>query len=121
MYFATGDAVAVRRVISALEHLSDRGAAARFRETKQTPEDQARAMRDALFEVATRSLVSLMKEHAPLFALCEQIFDDPDLSPNERVSLAIIFEKLDPAAWHVQIDPVTSRARIDRKPRKSKN
>jgi len=120
-YFATGDAVAVRRVISALEHLSDQGAAARFRETKQTPEDQARAMRDALFEVATRSLLSLMREHPPLFALCEQIFDDHDLSPNERVSLAIIFEKLDPAAWHVQIDPVTSRAHIDRKPRKSKN
>ena len=46
-YFATGDAVAVRRVISALEHRSEHGAAARFRETKQTPEDQARAMRDA--------------------------------------------------------------------------
>jgi hypothetical protein len=118
-YFATGDAAAVRRIISALEHLSDHGAAAQFRETKQTPEDQARAMRDALFEAASRSLVSLMKEHAPLFALCEQIFDDLGLSPNERVSLALIFEKLDPVAWHVHIDPVTSRARVDRKRRKS--
>jgi len=116
-YFATGNEAAVRRIISVLEHLGDRGAAARFRETKQTPQDQARVMRDALFQAAEGSLVSLMQEHAPLFALCERIFEDADLGPNERIGLAILFEMVDPAAWHVQIDPVTNKAHVTRKPR----
>ena len=115
-YFATGDAAAVRRVISVLEHLSDRDAA-RVPEAEQTPDDQARAMRAALFQAANGELLSLMDEHAPLFALCERIFDDADLSPNERICLAILFERADPAAWHVQIDPVTNKARITRRPR----
>jgi hypothetical protein len=116
-YFATGDAAAVRRVISVLEHLSDRGAAAQPRETAQTPEDQARAMRGTLFEAAEQSLLTLMEEYAPLFALCELIFEEPDLSPNERISLALLFERVDPAAWRVQIDTVTSKASVTRKPR----
>jgi hypothetical protein len=116
-YYATGDAAPVRRIISVLEHLDDRGAAAQLRETKQGPEDQALAMRDALFQAAEGSLLSLMQEHAPLFALCERIFEDADLGPNERICLAIIFENVDPAAWHVQIDPVTSKASVTRKPR----
>jgi hypothetical protein len=113
-YFATGDAVAVRRVITGLEYLGDHGAAERFPDTAQTPEDRARATRGALFETASRSLISLMKQDAALFALCEQIFDDPDLSPNQRLSLAITLEKLDPAAWRVKIDPVSSKAQIER-------
>jgi hypothetical protein len=116
-YFATGDAAAVRRIISVLEHLDDQGAAARLRETQQTPEDQARAMRDALFQAAEGSLLSLMGEHAPLFALCERIFKETDLGPNERICLAILFEKVDPVAWQVQIDVVTNKARVTRKPR----
>ncbi|HEY0992955.1 MAG TPA: hypothetical protein VGD80_38140 [Kofleriaceae bacterium] len=116
-YFATGDAAAVRRIISVLEYLGDRGAAAQSRGTKHTPEDPAGAMRHALFQAAERSLLNLMLEHAPLFALCEQIFKEADLGPNERICLAILFEKVDPAAWTVQIDPVTSKARVTRKPR----
>jgi len=118
-YFVTGDAAAVRRIISVLEHVSDHGAAARFREAKQTVEDQALAMRAALYQAAQWSLVNLMEKHAPLFALGEQIFKDPGLSPDERISLAIILEKVDPVAWHVHIDPVTSIARVVRKPRKA--
>lgn len=116
-YYATGDAAPVRRIISVLEHLDDRGAAAQLRETKQGPEDQARAMRDALFQAAEQSLLTLMQEHAPLFALCERIFREEDLRPNERICLAIIFEKVDPAAWHVQIDAVTNKASVTRNPR----
>jgi hypothetical protein len=116
-YLATGDAAAVRRIISVLEYLGDRGAAARVRETKQTPEDRARAMRDTLFQAAEQSLLNLMQEHAPLFALCERIFEGADLRPTERIGLAILFERVDPSAWHVQIDPVTSKANVTRKPR----
>jgi hypothetical protein len=116
-YFATGDAAAVRRITSMLEYLSDRGAAAELGEARRTPEDQARAMRDALFQAAESSLLRLMHEHAPLFALCERIFEQPDLGPNERICLALLFEKLDPVAWHVEIDAVTSKGRITRNPR----
>ena len=114
-YFATGDARAVRRIISALEHLSDYGAAARFKATKQTDEDRARAMNDALFQAASWSLTSLMKEHPPLLALCEQLFDEKDLSPNERLSLALTLQKVDPTTWDVQIDPATGLSRVNRR------
>lgn len=116
-YFATGDAAAVRRIISVLEHFGDRDAAAQVRETKPTPEDQARAMRGVLFQAAERSLVSLMQEHAPLFAHCERIFEEAELGPNERLCLALLFASVDPAAWHVQIDPVTKKAHITRRRR----
>lgn len=116
-YFATGDPAAVRRIVSVLEYLDDRGAAARLPETEQTPEDQARAMRDVLFQAAEESLLSLMEEHAPLFALCERIFEDADLGPNERICLALLFERLDPIAWYVEVDPVTNEASITRQPR----
>ena len=106
---------AVRRIISALEHLSDYGAAARFKTTRQTNEDRARALNDALFQAASWSLTSLMKEHAPLFALCEQLFDEKDLTPNERLSLALTLQKVDPATWDVQIDPATGTSRVNRK------
>ena len=116
-YFATGDAAAVRRIISVLEHLADQGAAAQLPATQQTPEDPARAMRGALFETAEGSLLTLMREHAPLFALCERIFETEALGPNERICLALLFEQVDPAAWRVHIDAVTNKARVTRKPR----
>lgn len=114
-YFATGDARAVRRIISALEYLSDFGAAAKFKTTAKTEEDRRRAMNDALFQAASWSLTSLMQEHKPLRALCEQLLDEKDLTPNEWISLALTLQKVDPDTWDVQIDPATGTSRINRK------
>jgi hypothetical protein len=114
-YLATGDALPVRRIISALEYMSDFGAAERFKTTPQTDEDRARAMNDALFQAASWSLTSLMHEHPPLRALCERLFDEADLTPNERVGLAIALQKVAPETWDVHIDPVTSMAQVSRK------
>ena len=116
VYFATGESRAVRKVISALEYLTDVGAAARFRETGQTDEDRARAQRDAIFQAASWSLGSLMQAHAPLRALCERMFDEPGLlTPNERIGLALVLQKIDPARWDVKIDPATGTANVTRR------
>ncbi|HEY3806310.1 MAG TPA: hypothetical protein VGL61_27085 [Kofleriaceae bacterium] len=116
-YFATGDARAVRRIVSALGLMNDYGAAAQFKSSAQTAEDKARALNDGIFQAASWSLGSLMKEHPPLLATCERIFDSPDLNPIERVSLAITLSKVAPETWDVQIDRVSGEANITRKPR----
>lgn len=116
-YFATGEARAVRKIISALDYLADCGAAAIFRETRQTEEDRARAVRDAIFQAAAWSLASLMREHAPLRAICERMYDGPELTPNERVGIALVMQKIDPATWDVKIDPASGKASITRRGR----
>ena len=113
-YFATGEERAVRRVVSALEHLADVGAAAAFQTGARTPEARARAVRDALYQAASWSLTSLAKEHPPLAALCDRLLDAADLTPNERVGLAMALERVDPSRWSVEIDPTTGSARITR-------
>lgn len=116
-YFATGDARAVRRIISALDHLGDLGAAARFKTTAQTDQDRARALNDALYQAASWSLVSLMQQHAPLVTACEQIFDRGGLAPNERVGLALTLQKVAPDRWKVHVDTTSGLANITGPPR----
>lgn len=113
-YFATGDERAVRRIVSALEHLADVGAAAVFQTSAKRPEDRARAVRDAIYQAASWSLTSLAKEHPPLAAICDRLLDDPELTPAQRVSLAMALERVDPARWKVEIDAATGSARIMR-------
>ena len=113
-YFATGELRAVRRIVSVLEYMSDLGAAESFRQTAQTDEDRARAMRDAMFQAASWSLGSLMEEHAPLEDYCGELVQSGDLTPNERFALALVLEKVDPDVWHVEIDPQTSEAIVSR-------
>jgi hypothetical protein len=114
-YFATGDERAVRRVVSALELMSDVGAAKRFQTTAKTAEDRARAMNDSLFQAASWSLDTLMREHPPLLAICERMFETSELSENEHVALAIVLARVAPERWGVQIDPATNAATVHRK------
>ncbi len=114
-YFATGDPRPVRRIISAFDYLSDFGAAARFKTTQQTEADRRLAVNDAIFQAAAWSLEALMKEHAPLRAMCEHLFEQNDLSPNERIGLGIALQKIDPETWEVKIDAATGTAQINRK------
>ena len=111
-YFATGELRAVRRIVSVLEYMSDYGAAESFQETAQTDEDRARATRDAMFQAASWSLGSLMEEHEPLEDYCGELVLSGDLTPVERCALALVLEKVDPEAWHVDIDPRTSQATV---------
>jgi hypothetical protein len=113
-FFATGDVRAVRRIVSALEHLGDVGAAASFQASAKTPADRARAVRDAIYQAASWSLTSLAKEQAAIAEICDHLLDAEDLSPNERVSLAMALERVDPARWKVEIDAATGSARISR-------
>ena len=111
-YFATGELRAVRRIVSVLEYMSDLGAAESFRQTAQTDDDRARAMRDAMFQAASWSLGSLMQEHTPLKDYCGELVLSGDLTPTERYALALVLADIDPDAWHVDIDPRTSQATI---------
>ncbi len=113
-YFATGDARPVRRVVSALEHMSDYGAIDRFRQSAQTDEDRRRAMNDAIFRAASWSLGSLMQQHPPLLALCEGLFETAELAPTERLALAITLQKVAPTRWRVDIDQASGQSKITR-------
>jgi hypothetical protein len=113
-YFATGDARAVRRIVSALRFLSDYGAAGRYEASAQTAEDAAAAVRDSLFRAASWSLASLMADHPPLVDLCGALVDDPTLDGAERLALALTLEKVDPRRWRVQMDRATGEWHIER-------
>jgi hypothetical protein len=112
-YFATGDHRAVRRIISALDFMTDFGAAKAYATSKKTDVDQARALRDGIFQAASWSLESLMREHVPLKEFCAGLVrSGDDLTSNERCALAIVLSKLEPALWRVEIDPQSNKATI---------
>lgn len=94
-YHATGDPRAIRGVISALEYIADFGAAQRFRASKQTEEDKKAALRDALFQAASWSLESHLRQHPPLKKLCAELAAGSSLKPNEKTALANILKKID--------------------------
>lgn len=94
-YHATGDARAIRGVVSALEYSVDSGAAQRFRASKQTEEDKKAALRDALFQAAAWSLEGQMREHPPLLKMCKEIAADKSLKPAERAALVKIVQKVE--------------------------
>ena len=113
-YFATGDALAVRKVISALGLVGDVGAAAAFEASAKTAVDLERANNDALYQAASWSVSALMKEHAPLLDLCERIFVMPDMSAPERLGLAIALERAAPERWRVSHDAATQQVTVQR-------
>jgi hypothetical protein len=111
-YFATGDMRAVRRIIEALNYMSDYGAAKAYAQSSKTDDDRARALRDGLFQAASWSLESLIGIHGHLKAFCGELVRSGNLTPTERCALAIILAKLDPATWDVKIDPITGVASV---------
>jgi hypothetical protein len=115
IYFATGDERAVRRIVNALDFLEDRGAAQRFATSAKTEDDRRRAMNDAVFQAAEWSLRALMGEHAPLITVCEHVFETSSLTPNERISLAIALQAVNPARWDVKIDVASGMATINKR------
>ena len=113
-YFATGEARAVRRIVTAFEKLGSSGAAAAYATSGQTEADRKRANEDAVYSAASWSLTSMMTEHAPLLTIAEDLVAAPALSPNERVSVAMCLERAAPSRWRVVIDPVSKSATIQR-------
>jgi hypothetical protein len=115
IYFATGDEHAVRRLIGALDLLEDSGAAARFATSARTDADRQRAINDAMLQAASASLRSVMQMHAPLFAMCERIFETAKLRPNERIALVLQLQAVAPARWDVKIDPASGTATVNKR------
>lgn len=111
-YFATGDHRAVRRIVAALEFMTDFGAAKAFATSDRTGADQGRALRDAIFQAASWSLESLMREHAPLKEFCAGLVRSGDVTTNERCALAIVLSKVEPDIWRVAIDSQTNKISI---------
>ncbi|MFZ5890047.1 MAG: hypothetical protein ACOY0T_03185 [Myxococcota bacterium] len=111
-YFATGDHRAVRKIVSALDYMTEFGAAKAYATTAKTEADKVRATRDAIFQAASWSLETLMREHTPLKEYCGDLVRSGDTKPNERLALAVILSKLDPTLWRVEIDPQTGTASI---------
>lgn len=113
-YFATGNALAVRKIISVLGLVGDVGAAEAFEKSERTAVDLERANNDALYQAASWSISVLMKEHAPLLDMCERIFVMPDMSAPERLGLAIALERAAPERWRVSEEPATHQVTVQR-------
>ncbi|HET9620425.1 MAG TPA: hypothetical protein VFP84_03585 [Kofleriaceae bacterium] len=111
-YFATGNALAVRKVITVLGLVGDAGAALAFEGSARTALDEERANNDTLYQAASWSIAALTKEHPPLLAMCEQIFEMPDMTNDERLGLAVALERSFPERWRVEVDPATRHVRV---------
>jgi hypothetical protein len=111
-YFATGDPRAIKRIATVFEYMGDVGTASSFRDSPRTDADAAAALRDAMFQAASWSFESLMRQHRPLKALCGELVRIGQLSANARVSLAMILAKIDPDVWQVDIDTESRHAEI---------
>lgn len=53
-----------------------------------------------------------MRQNSALKLFYGDLVQSGDLTPSERVSLAIILSKDAPDTWHVDIDPKTNKASI---------
>jgi hypothetical protein len=113
-YFATGNALAVRKVINVLGLVGDLGAAEHFEASAKTAADEERAHNDTLFQAASWSIAALAKEHPPLLDMCEQILEMPDMTQDERLGLAMALARAVPARWTVEIDGETRQVRVQK-------
>ncbi|MEO6054513.1 MAG: hypothetical protein ABIP97_10910 [Chthoniobacterales bacterium] len=95
-FMATGDPMAIRGVISALNLSKDEGALARFKNTRKTEEDKKAAYLDATFQAARSSLTSNCIQHPKVMEICESLYGGKGLNKTESMELNNILAKVAP-------------------------
>ena len=104
VYFATGDASAIRNIVGALELSKDSGAADRYKTSPKTEADKQAALNDAIFQSAMWSLTSNCKQDEKVFAICKDLLTPEKLPDNtQRTFLAVALSKARPDQIKVEI------------------
>ncbi|MEI8341134.1 MAG: hypothetical protein WCH43_06305 [Verrucomicrobiota bacterium] len=123
-YFATGDATAVRRIVSAFNLSEHEGAMERFKTSSKTALDKRSAYQDLAFRSAQWSLVDNCTMHPEVRAICEKLYGGNSLNKMENLWLGVILAKVAPGKYKIEPGstqwtengkPVTSKPNVNSK------
>jgi hypothetical protein len=96
IYFASGDAMALRRIIGAFGFGMDYGAIERLPSSRQTAADRRAAANDATFRAAQWSITSNCQQDETIFATCKRLLKSGELSDIEQTALKQSLAKVKP-------------------------
>lgn len=102
-FFATGDSVPVRRIVSALELERYSGGAERYGTSRKTPEDARAAELDAVFQAARWSLIANARQHPRVLDLLDRIFWRGRPSSSEKAWLAVVLAQSAPGRYELDL------------------
>lgn len=98
-FFATGEAVPIRRIVVALNYEKYSGALDRYAKSEKTEKDRDEAMLEAVFNAARWSLESNAKQHRKVGETLEQLYFTGELTQPEKVWLSTILAKAMPEKY----------------------
>jgi hypothetical protein len=95
-FFATGEAVPIRRIVVALNYDKYSGALDRFAKSEKTEKDRNDALLEAVFKAAMWSLESNARQHHRVGEILERIYFSGGMTQPEQVQLSAILAKAMP-------------------------
>lgn len=98
-FFATGEAVPVRRIVVALNYDKYSGALDKFSKSEKTDEDRNAALLEAVFKAVIWSLESNARQHRRVGEILENIYFSGGLTQPEEVWLSAILAKVKPEKY----------------------
>jgi len=100
-FFATGEAVPVRRIVVALNYDKYSGALDRFAKSEKTEKDRNDALLEAVFKAAMWSLESNARQHHRVGEILEQIYFSGGMTQQEQVWLSAVLAKAMPDKYEL--------------------
>lgn len=98
-FFATGEAVPIKRIVLALNYDKYSGALDRYAKSEKTEKDRNDAILEAVFRAAKWSLESNAKQHRRVGEIIEQTYFAGGLTQPEQVWLSTILAKAMPEKY----------------------
>ena len=114
-FFATGDAVPIRRIVVALNYDKYAGALDRYSKSKKSEQDRKEAMLETVFKAALWSLESNARQHRRVGDTLDHIYFAGGLTQPEQVWLSVILAKAMPERYELT-HPATGPWTFKRKP-----
>jgi hypothetical protein len=100
-FFATGEAVPIRRIVVALNYEKYTGALDRYAKSEKTEKDRNDAILEAVFKAAMWSLESNARQHRRVGEVLEQAYFAGGLTQPEQVWLSVILSKAMPEKFEL--------------------
>ena len=100
-FFATGEAVPIRRIIIALTYDKYSGALDRYAKSEKTEKDRDDAILEAVFQAAAWSLESNARQHRRVGEILEQIYFSGELTQPEQLYVSVILAKAMPGKYEL--------------------
>jgi hypothetical protein len=100
-FFATGEAMPIRRIVVALKYEKYSGALDRYAKSEKTEKDRDEAILEAVFKAAMWSLESNARQHRRVGETLEQIFFADGLTQPEQVWISVILAKAMPDKYEL--------------------